>query len=333
MPRRSLDDYLNLTDEQARSQWARIESRQPKKRQEPYTPVEVILCYALLFVVDPRRYGGQNIRRAPAIVHRLAKRFVRPAGSLTNKMLNLDGSRPNAAKFDRRFSGELATNPSLFPPLYHRVLSTARKIGSRRGEVPDFLGLAGKSGFELLGQEELLRQRELLRQEGLDDVAGEQTTRHTRAESKDLDTARLVEQKVRVGQHLFAAAVLDNYAYTCAFCGFAPRSLPNRRLLVASHIKPWSKSSDRERRDPTNGVAACPTHDAAFDTGLITISPELGVYRAPSLTKSLINDPLVESYFGAALSSTLVVPDAGKPPDLAYLAWHREYVYRGNCTG
>ena len=42
-----------------------------------------------------------------------------------------------------------------------------------------------------------------------------------------------------------------------------------RRMLVASHIKPWKDSSPRERLDHRNGLAACPTHDAAFDAGLL----------------------------------------------------------------
>ncbi|WP_184449962.1 HNH endonuclease signature motif containing protein [Rhizobium sp. BK538] len=45
-------------------------------------------------------------------------------------------------------------------------------------------------------------------------------------------------------------------------------------LLVASHIHPWSASDDQERLDPYNGLLLSAALDAAFDRGLITLSPE-----------------------------------------------------------
>ena len=144
---------------------------------------------------------------------------------------------------------------------------------------------------------------------------------------------RIAEQSIRMGQHRFAASVLENYGHSCVFCGFAPRSLPKHKLLVASHIKPWAESDDRERLDIRNGVAACPTHDAAFDTGLITVNGGLRVHRAPRLEESSRVDPGVGRYFGKALHSALVVPDGGQPPDDTYLSWHREHIYRGNLVG
>jgi putative restriction endonuclease len=38
-------------------------------------------------------------------------------------------------------------------------------------------------------------------------------------------------------------------------------------MLLAGHIKPWRDSTPIERLDPRNGLAACPAHDVAFDTG------------------------------------------------------------------
>jgi hypothetical protein len=42
------------------------------------------------------------------------------------------------------------------------------------------------------------------------------------------------------------------------------------RLLRASHIKPWSKSTDAERLDYHNGLLLVPNLDTAFDQGFIT---------------------------------------------------------------
>jgi len=95
----SLAQHLDLTDVQARAQWARIDRRIQRKRQEPYTSVEVVLCCALFRVVDPHRFGGRNISQVPSEVTLLADLFVRSPASITSKMLNLDGSR---AKRPRR---------------------------------------------------------------------------------------------------------------------------------------------------------------------------------------------------------------------------------------
>ena len=325
---RSLSDYLDLTADQARSQWGRILRRVPKSRQDPFTPVEAILCYGLFFVVDPHRYGGGRIDQAPPIVHGLARLFVRPSASITIKMKNLDGSIKNAGAHEWRFFAEMAASSSRFAVLYNRVLLVARDMGIGFEVLPDFLALEGIDDFDLVGQEELLGQRTF------DAVVGVQAAKkRVRSLASEVETMRIAEQSIRLGQHRFAASVLANYAHSCAFCGFAPRSLPKHKLLVASHIKPWADSDDSERLDPRNGVAACPTHDAAFDTGLIAVNGGLRVHRAPRLEKSSRTDPGVDRYFGQVLRTTLVVPDGGQPPGDSYLAWHREHIYRGNLVG
>lgn len=324
---RTLGDYLDLTEDRARAQWGRILSRQPKSRQEPFVPVESILCYALFFVVDPHRYRGSNVTEAPPLVHDLAHLFVRPPGSITAKMKNLDGSMKHAGAHEWRFFAELAADGSRFAPLYNLVLLAARDMGIDPDVLPDFLSLEGVDNFDLLGQEELLGQRTF------DAVVAVQAAKkRARLLAGEAVTVRMAEQAVRMGQHRFAVSVLENYSHSCAFCGFAPRSLPKHKLLVASHIKPWADSDDRERLDPRNGVAACPTHDAAFDTGLITVNGGLRVHRAPRLKESARTDPGVERYFGTALRSSLIVPDAGEPPGVSYLTWHRDHIYRGELA-
>ena len=325
---RALSDYVDLAAEQARSQWGRILRRQRRSRQEPFTPVEAILCYGLFYVVDPHRYGGGRVDQAPQVVHDLARLFVRPSGSITLKMKNLDGSIKNAGAHEWGFFVEMAADRGRFPPLYNLVLLAARDMGIGHDALPDFLALEGVHDFDLLGQEELLGQRTY------DAVVEVQAAkRRVRLLAGEAKTMRMAEQAVRMGQHRFARSVLENYEHSCAFCGFSPRSLPKHKLLVASHIKPWADSDDRERLDPRNGVAACPTHDAAFDTGLITVNGGLRVHRAPPLEVSSRVDPGVERYFGKALRPTLVLPSGGQAPDDAYLTWHREHIYRGTVAG
>ena len=323
---RSLADYLELTVEQARSQWGQILRRQPKPRQEPYTPVEAILCYGLFFVMDPHRYGGATMHSAPEILRELARLFLRPPGSLNNKMMNLDGSRANAAAHEWTFFTEMAADPSQFLLLYNTTLLGARDMGIGVDRLPDFLSLDGITNFDLLGQDELSQRT-------LDTVLEVRAAKNRiRVLADDDETSRLVEHEIRIGQHRFAKSVLDNFAHTCGFCGFEPRSIPRNKLLVASHIKPWADCDDRERLDPLNGVAACPTHDAAFDTGLITVNGGLRVHRAPELETSVRADPGVDQYFGQALNPTLYVPERGQAPSDSYLSWHRERIFQGNIA-
>ncbi len=321
----SLGGYLDITDEQARSQWGQILRREPKSRQDHFTPVEAILCYALFRVVDPHRFGGATMHRAPLIVHQLASLFVRPPGSVTSKMMNLDGSRRNAGAHEWQFFVAMLAEPDRFPVLYNRALFAARDMGIGPERLPDFLSLNGVDDFDLLGQDEL-PQRTL---DTVIEIKAAQRRAKLLDPASDAETERLVEASVRLGQHRFAKEVLDNYAHACAFCGFAPNSLPRSKLLVASHIKPWAVSDDHERLDPLNGLAACPTHDAAFDTGLLTVNGGLRVHRAPPLVVSNRSDPGVNHYFGTTLNETLVIPPGSRAPHPRYLAWHHQNVFQG----
>ena len=74
--------------------------------------------------------------------------------------------------------------------------------------------------------------------------------------------------KVRVNQDIFRKRLL--YSHTgCCICG-----LSNPKLLTASHIKPWSKSSASEKLDVDNGLLMCPNHDKLFDSGLISFDDQ-----------------------------------------------------------
>ncbi|MBR1736983.1 MAG: HNH endonuclease, partial [Firmicutes bacterium] len=60
---------------------------------------------------------------------------------------------------------------------------------------------------------------------------------------------REVTVKQRVNQNFFRSAVLTSYGYACCITGINSVS-----LLIASHIKPWSVSSDKEKTNPCNGL-------------------------------------------------------------------------------
>ena len=82
-----------------------------------------------------------------------------------------------------------------------------------------------------------------------------------------------------------------------------------------------------------NGVAACGVHDAAFDTGLLTVNGGLRVHRARRLQVSVKSDPGSDNYFQTMLRAQLVLPAEAVRPGDVYLEWHQRRVYKGVITG
>jgi hypothetical protein len=77
--------------------------------------------------------------------------------------------------------------------------------------------------------------------------------------------------KVRVNQSLFRSMILAGYGNACCVC-----TMPIARLLVASHIVPWSV--DRQlRMNPRNGICLCVLHDKAYDRGILSIAADYRV--------------------------------------------------------
>lgn len=72
--------------------------------------------------------------------------------------------------------------------------------------------------------------------------------------------------KARVGQGKYREQLLEQ----CHFCPFT--MISDERLLIASHIKPWAASDDKEKIDPYNGYMLSPLFDKLFDRGFITIT-------------------------------------------------------------
>jgi hypothetical protein len=69
----------------------------------------------------------------------------------------------------------------------------------------------------------------------------------------------------RVGQGAYRKRIIHRWEYKCAVTGFE-----NLNILIASHIVPWSESTDNERLDVDNGLLLSPNYDALFDKHLIS---------------------------------------------------------------
>lgn len=81
--------------------------------------------------------------------------------------------------------------------------------------------------------------------------------------------------KTRIGQRKLKEILLKNYQHQCAMC-----NITHRKLLVASHIKPWAKSSPEERVDPRNAILLCRHHDALFEHGFISLTDKYEIILA-----------------------------------------------------
>jgi len=83
-------------------------------------------------------------------------------------------------------------------------------------------------------------------------------------------------------------------------------------LLIASHIKPWSVSSERERLDEYNGLLLTPNLDKVFDKGLITFDKDGKIKISKYLS--------APEEFGIQKNMRLVLKKENKP----YMEYHRD---------
>jgi hypothetical protein len=118
--------------------------------------------------------------------------------------------------------------------------------------------------------------------------------------------------KSRIGQSTFKKELI-NIERKCRLCGVS-----DERFLVASHIKPWSKSNNQERLDVNNGLLLCPNHDSLFDKGFISFDED-GIImiseRLGETTKVFIN-----------INETMSIRmNRGQKQ---YMKWHRENMFK-----
>ncbi|MEV0805318.1 HNH endonuclease [Micromonospora sp. NPDC050200] len=329
----SVKEYVEIRPTSAREQWCSILTRTPATvgRQVAFLPVETLACLAASLIVNHRKYGGSTAHKAEEPVPTLARLFQRPNSSVLAKMANLDGSRRNGAKHEIEVAAHLLATPGRLSAVYRVILAAARDVGIGSEGLPDFLELADdNSELHLLGQDELDRTEV--------EVTVQSTSAcwlESRADLDERTTERLLVAAVRVGQHRFANEVLRNHGHRCVFCGLSVNLAGSSaaRMLVASHIKPWRASTHAERLDARNGLTACPTHDVAFDTGLITVNGGLRIHLKHSLAAAVHTDPATRAAFGRPpLADRLLLPAAALPPRAKYLTWHHQHVYRETPT-
>ena len=130
----------------------------------------------------------------------------------------------------------------------------------------------------------------------------------------ELGRTRTATVQVRVNQARFRKSVLVGYNSTCCISG-----LQNERLLIASHIVPWSEDT-HNRLNPQNGLCLSALHDRAYDQGLITVLPDYTV-RVSSKLKSKSADPFLQDSLLRFDHAPIRMPSRLAPsPD--FLTWH-----------
>ena len=95
--------------------------------------------------------------------------------------------------------------------------------------------------------------------------------------------------------------------------------ISDKAFLVASHIKPWALSNDKEKLDSNNGLLLTPNLDRAFDRGLISFSS-----NGKILISKRLSGP-VSKVLGVIPSTHIGVLNLAQQK---YLKFHREKVFK-----
>lgn len=122
----------------------------------------------------------------------------------------------------------------------------------------------------------------------------------------------IVQQRVKQG--FFRRAVLSSYRDRCCISG-----LSDKRLLVASHIVPWS-ADKANRLNPSNGLCLSVIHDKAFDSHLFTLSDDWQVVLSERIKAS--KDTFLREVFWPIDGKQIEMPERFAP-DPTFIAKHR----------
>ena len=135
---------------------------------------------------------------------------------------------------------------------------------------------------------------------------------------KEIETKQLQGEerealiKVRVNQSAFRKLLMRRYTH-CCLC-----DVDDESLLVASHIKPWAKSSHAEKVDVNNGLLLCPNHDKLFDRGYISFDNGGHIVISDELSKNCAISMNIKNDLQIELSND----------NIKYMEYHRNNVLK-----
>lgn len=134
------------------------------------------------------------------------------------------------------------------------------------------------------------------------------------------ETKKVITEQ-RIKQSFFRRAVLSSYGGRCCMSG-----LSNERLLIASHIVPWSQDK-ANRLNPSNGLCLSAIHDRAFDKGLITLSDDLKILIAKELKRQ--NDAFIVEVLLPLEGRAIEMPERFAPKP-EFVTWHHKNLFLDN---
>ena len=134
---------------------------------------------------------------------------------------------------------------------------------------------------------------------------------------------RVALGKRRVKQDFFRRAVLSGYRNKCCISGVS-----DVRLLVASHIVPWSEDSSI-RLHPGNGLCLSAIHDKAFDNHLFSLTDDHRIVLSAQLKST--KDTFLQSVFWSLEDTSISLPEKFVP-ESDFLARHRTRMNSGKVV-
>ena len=252
-----------------------------------WTKEQVKLAFHLYCQLPYGRIYGRN----PEIIS-LAKVIGRTSDAVAMKMLNIASIDPAVTSTGRRALGNASALDKAVWDEFH-------------------------SDWERLAVEcELLRRQ--LNNEVKESIEPEDDS----LELEDFTgETRQVLTTQRIKQHFFRRAVLSSYKGRCCMSG-----LSESRLLIASHIVPWSKDK-ANRLNPSNGLCLSAIHDRAFDKGLLSLTDDWRILLSDVLRAR--DEPFVAATFLPIEGLQIQMPEKFRP-DLAFLLRHRSEIFLGS---
>jgi putative restriction endonuclease len=185
----------------------------------------------------------------------------------------------------------------LLPPRYSPIRANGSGNQVYLASIPSPMG---KALLDLIGS-----QLEAVLEEGQERII------QNRTDIGATQKYQLVRSRVGQGQY---RRNLEQYEARCRITG-----VTQGQFLTASHIKPWSKSSDFEKIDGNNGLLLAPHVDRLFDRGYISFEDNGTLLMSPSLPKEVV------SAWGL---STGYVTHPFTKEQAVYMKYHRANLFR-----
>jgi DNA (cytosine-5)-methyltransferase 1 len=220
------------------------------------------------------------------------------------------------AKLIGRTPGAVAMKLVNFASLDPAITSTGRTGLGNAGSLDREVWAEFHADWETLAVECEMLRRDLDRSALPEDEADELLV----PEDYTGETRRVVTEQ-RIKQNFFRRAVLSSYQGRCCMSG-----LSEPRLLVASHIVPWSKDK-ANRLNPSNGLCLSAIHDRAFDKGLITLTDDFKIVVSKELKRK--KEPFVIEVL-LPLDGRTIEPPERFAPQAEFIAWHRKELFVDN---